>query len=48
MMTLDMWRQIRQKEYCEKLKQEQVGNIIVVGISYSTAEKAHQCVIEEI
>lgn len=40
--------QIKNKEYCEKLWKEKVENILVVGISYDTEKKDHQCEIEEI
>lgn len=39
-------RQIRDKEYCEKLLTEGMENILLVGISYDTARKEHQCRIE--
>ncbi|MBD5458760.1 MAG: AAA family ATPase [Lachnospiraceae bacterium] len=41
-------RQIKDKEYCEKLWKENVKNILVVGISYDSKKKEHQCMIEEI
>lgn len=40
--------QIKQKEYSEKLKKENVSAILAVGISYNTADKEHQCIIEEL
>ena len=40
-------RQIKEKEYCEKLKREHPGKILLVGISYHTKKKEHQCRIEE-
>ena len=40
--------QIRGKEYCEKLRKEKVEHILAVGLSYETAKKEHQCVIEEL
>ncbi|WP_331491200.1 PD-(D/E)XK nuclease domain-containing protein [Schaedlerella arabinosiphila] len=40
--------QIRNKEYYEKLKKENVKNILAVGISYNTHSKEHQCVIEKL
>ena len=40
--------QIKEKEYAEKLKREQVKNILLVGISYDIDKKEHQCVIEEL
>lgn len=39
--------QIKEKEYAEKLKREQVENILLVGISYDIDQKEHQCIIEE-
>ncbi|MDE5931234.1 MAG: ATP-binding protein [Lachnospiraceae bacterium] len=39
-------RQIRDKEYCEKLKKENIEKILMVGINYSTDQKEHQCRIE--
>lgn len=40
-------KQIREKEYCEKLLTEGVRKILLTGISYDTARKPHQCRIEE-
>lgn len=40
--------QIKDKEYCEKLKKENVTHILAVGINYDTKGKEHQCVIEEL
>ncbi|MDE7476664.1 MAG: ATP-binding protein, partial [Lachnospiraceae bacterium] len=40
--------QIKNKEYCEKLRREHVENILAVGLSYDTEKKEHKCVIEEI
>lgn len=40
-------RQIKDKNYCEKLLNEGVENILLVGINYNTAEKEHQCRIEK-
>lgn len=40
--------QIRSKEYCEKLRRENVERILAVGLSYDTGKKEHQCFIEEI
>lgn len=40
--------QIKDKEYCEKLKKEDVKHILAVGISYDTEKKEHQCVVEDI
>lgn len=39
-------RQIREKEYCEKLKKEMAAYILLVGISYDADKKVHQCEIE--
>ncbi len=44
----DALAQIQQKEYSEKLKKENVSAILAVGISYDTARKEHECLIEEI
>lgn len=43
----DAIRQIRDREYAQKLKKEGVENILVVGINYDTEKKVHQCRIEE-
>ena len=40
--------QIKEKEYCEKLRKENVTHILAVGMNYDTKEKNHQCVIEEL
>ena len=40
--------QIKDKEYCEKLRKEKVDHILAVGLSYDTDKKVHQCVIEQI
>ncbi|MDE6053599.1 MAG: ATP-binding protein, partial [Lachnospiraceae bacterium] len=40
--------QIKEKEYSEKLKKENVTTILLVGISYDTSKKEHQCIIEEL
>ena len=40
--------QIKEKEYCEKLKKENIEHILLVGINYDTDKKEHQCMIEEI
>ncbi len=40
--------QIKSKEYCEKLRKENVTEILAVGIRYDTGSKEHLCVIEEI
>ena len=44
----DAIAQIREKEYCEKLRKENVTRILAVGINYDTKKKEHQCVIEEL
>lgn len=40
-------RQIKDKEYCEKLKKVGVKEILTVGISYDKNKKVHQCKIEK-
>ena len=42
----DAIAQIKEKEYCEKLRAENVTQILAVGMNYDTKEKNHQCVIE--
>ncbi len=42
----DAIAQIKEKEYCEKLRAENVAQILAVGMNYDTKEKNHQCVIE--
>lgn len=39
-------RQIREKDYCEKLKREGVEKILLTGISYDRTTKEHLCRIE--
>lgn len=39
-------RQIKDREYCEKLKKEKVEDILMIGINYDTETKEHQCRIE--
>jgi len=39
--------QIKEKEYCEKLRKENISSILLVGISYDTTKKEHLCFIEE-
>ncbi len=39
--------QIKDKEYYEKLRKENVKNILLVGLSYDIGKKEHQCIIEE-
>ena len=39
--------QIREREYCQKLKREGIKQILLTGISYDTHRKIHQCRIEE-
>ncbi len=41
-------RQVKEKEYAARLRQENVGRVIVVGLNYDTAKKEHQCVITEL
>lgn len=40
--------QIREREYAEKLKREQIRTILAVGLSYDLVRKEHACVIEEL
>lgn len=40
-------KQIKSKEYCEKLLREKVEKILLVGISYDSTKKEHGCRIEE-
>lgn len=40
--------QIRNKEYCEKLKKCSTDQILAVGICYDPKTKEHQCLIEKI
>ena len=40
--------QIKEKEHCEKLKNENVSQFLAVGINYDIKEKEHQRVIEEL
>ncbi len=40
-------RQIKEKQYCESLKEYQ-GNLLLVGINYDKKTKKHTCVIEKI
>ena len=40
-------RQIKKKEYSDKLLREGVGKILLVGISYDAARKEHRCKIEQ-
>ena len=42
----DAIRQIRKKEYWEKLKKESVEKILLTGINYDKRTKEHQCRIE--
>lgn len=42
----DAIRQIRKKEYWEKLKKESVEKILLAGINYDKRTKEHQCRIE--
>lgn len=40
--------QIKNKEYCEKLRKENVKDILAVGLSYDTGKKEHHCIITDI
>ncbi len=40
--------QIKEREYCAKLREENVEKILAVAISYDSRKKEHQCLIEEI
>jgi hypothetical protein len=40
--------QIKEREYSEKLVNEGVEHILLVGICYDTGKKVHQCKIEEV
>lgn len=42
----DAIRQIKEKDYCEKLKKESVEKILIAGINYDRSTKEHQCRIE--
>ena len=44
----DAIAQIKEKEYSEKLKKENVSSILAVGLNYDTDKKEHQCIIEEL
>ncbi len=44
----DAIAQIRNKEYCEKLRKEKVERILAVGIAYDTGKKEHRCRIEDV
>ena len=39
-------RQIKEKEYCESLKEYQ-GNLLLVGVNYDVKTREHECVIEQ-
>lgn len=39
--------QIRKKEYCEKLRKENITSILGVGICYDPGRKEHTCMIEQ-
>ena len=45
-MPEDAIRQIKEKEYAQKLISEQVENILAVGISYDSGKKEHRCLIQ--
>ena len=40
--------QIKNKEYCEKLRREKIADILAVGLSYDTKKKEHRCIIQKI
>ena len=40
-------RQIKEKKYCESLKEYQ-GNLFLIGINYDRKTKKHTCIIEQI
>lgn len=40
-------QQIKEKEYASKLKQKNIGHILMVGISYQKDKKEHLCRIED-
>ena len=40
--------QIKEREYSEKLRKENITHILAVGINYDSIKKEHQCMIEEI
>lgn len=42
----DAIAQIKEKEYSEKLKKENVSSILAVGLNYDASKKEHQCIIE--
>lgn len=42
----DAIAQIKEKEYSEKLKKENVSSILAVGLNYDATKKEHQCIIE--
>lgn len=44
----DAIAQIKNKEYCEKLRKENVTNILAVGLSYDTGKKEHLCTITDL
>ncbi|MCM1256264.1 MAG: ATP-binding protein [Roseburia sp.] len=44
----DAIRQIKEKEYAQKLISEQVETILAVGISYGSSKKEHQCRVEKL
>lgn len=41
-------KQIKDKEYCEKLKNTGTSKILIAGINYDTDKKVHQCKIEDV
>ena len=40
--------QIMEREYCEKLREEKIEDILAVGINYNSGSKEHQCVIRKV
>ncbi len=40
--------QIVEREYCQKLGNQKNRDILLVGISYNTKKKEHQCRIEKV
>ncbi len=41
-------KQIKDREYCERLWKENISHILAVGLGYDTKRKEHRCLIEEI
>ena len=40
--------QIREREYCEKLRREGIEGVILAGINYDTVRKVLQCRMKEV